>query len=92
MLANQIIIRPYQTERSLELTEKNNQYTFIVNPKANKIEITKAIESAFKVNVLKVNTVVVKGKTRRVRGRVGKDPNYKKAIVTLKKGEKIEFV
>jgi large subunit ribosomal protein L23 len=92
MLANQIIIRPYQTERSLELKEKNNQYTFIVNPKANKIEITKAIESAFKVNVLKVNTVVVKGKTRRVRGRVGKDPNYKKAIVTLKKGDKIEFV
>jgi large subunit ribosomal protein L23 len=92
MLANQIIIRPYQTERSLELTEKNNQYTFIVNPKANKIEITKAIESAFKVNVLKVNTVVVKGKTRRVRGHVGKNPNYKKAIVTLKKGEKIEFV
>jgi len=87
-----IIIRPYQTERSLDLTENLNQYVFVVARKANKIEIKKAIEVVFKVKVTAVNTVVVKGKTRRIRGRVGKDPDFKKAIVTLKKGEKIEFV
>ncbi len=87
-----IIIRPYQTERSLDLTENLNQYVFVVARKANKIEIKKAIEVVFKVKVTAVNTVVVKGKTRRIRGRVGKDQDFKKAIVTLKKGEKIEFV
>ncbi len=92
MLLKDIIIRPYQTEKSLELTEKFNQYTFIVNRNANKIQVRKAIEEAFKVKVVRVNTILVKGKPRRVRGRVGKTQDYKKAFVTLKKGEKIEFV
>ena len=89
---NQIIIKPHQTEFSLQLSEKNNQYVFIVHPQSNKIEIRKAVEAMFKVSVLKVNTLNVKGKSRRVRGRLGKDPDYKKAIVTIKKGEKIEFI
>jgi large subunit ribosomal protein L23 len=92
MLLKDIIIRPYQTEKSLELTEKFNQYTFIVNRNANKIQVRKAIEEAFKVKVVRVNTILVKGKPRRVRGRIGKTQDYKKAFVTLKKGEKIEFV
>ena len=91
-LQNQVIIKPYQTEASLGLSEKKNQYTFIVQANANKIEIRKAIETMFKVSVVKVNTIIVKGKTRRKWGRFGKDPDYKKAIVTVKKGEKIEFI
>ncbi len=60
MLLKDIIIRPYQTEKSLELTEKFNQYTFIVNRNANKIQVRKAIEEAFKVKVVRVNTILVK--------------------------------
>ena len=92
IIGNQIIIKPYQTETSLGLSEKYNQYTFIVRSQANKIEIRKAVETMFKVKVVRVNTINVKGKIRRIRGRVGKDPDYKKAVVTVKKGEKIEFV
>jgi len=92
VLKNQVIIKPYQTEATLGLTEKKNQYTFIVRNQANKIEIRKAVEAMFKVNVLKVNTINVKGKVRRIRGRIGKETDYKKAIVIVKKGEKIEFI
>lgn len=91
-LPTQVIIKPYQTETTLKLMEKLNQYTFIVYPKANKVEIRKAVESMFKVTVLKVNTINIRGKSRRVRGRFGKKPNYKKAIVTVKKGEKIDLI
>ena len=87
-----IIIRPYQTEASLGLSDKLNQYTFVVQPHANKVEIRKAIETMFKVSVLRVNTINVKGKVRRKWGRIGKRPGFKKAIITLKKGDKIEFI
>ncbi|MCX7919471.1 MAG: 50S ribosomal protein L23 [bacterium] len=90
--SEQIIIQPYQTEATTRLAESKNQYTFLVATTANKIEIKKAIEKQFKVNVVAVNTVKVKGKWRRVRGRLGKRPDYKKAIVTVKQGEKIEFI
>lgn len=88
----EIIIRPYQTESSTQLAEKSNQYTFIVSLTANKIEIKKAVEKQFKVKVIAINTVVVKGKWRRVRGKLGKKADVKKAIVTVKSGEKIEFI
>ncbi|MFB3897202.1 MAG: 50S ribosomal protein L23 [bacterium] len=88
----EIIIRPYQTESSTQLATKSNQYTFIVSLAANKIEIKKAVEKQFKVKVIAINTVVVKGKWRRVRGRLGKKADIKKAIVTVKPGEKIEFI
>lgn len=87
-----IIIRPYYTEASLKLAEKFNRYTFLVDKNANKIEIKKAIEERFKVDVVKVNTIRVKGKKRRVRGFEGKRPDYKKALVTVKEGQKIEFI
>ena len=87
----QIIIRPYQTESSTRLADTKNQYTFIVATTANKLAIKKAVEKQFKVTVVAVNTVKVKGKWRRVRGRLGKKPDYKKAIVTVKTGDKIEF-
>ncbi|MDI6783872.1 MAG: 50S ribosomal protein L23 [bacterium] len=88
----QIIIRPYQTEASTQLADKSNQYTFVVSPTANKIEIKKAVEKQFKVKVLAVNTIMVKGKWRRVRGKLGKKVDRKKAIVTVKSGDKIEYI
>jgi large subunit ribosomal protein L23 len=88
----EIIIRPYQTEASTRIADKSNQYTFIVSPKANKIEIKKAIEKQFKVKVVAVNTIMVKGKWRRVRGKLGKKVDIKKAIITVKPGDKIEFI
>lgn len=90
--SREIIIRPYQTEATTTLADKKNQYTFIVTPHANKIEIKKAIEKQFKVKVTAVNTVTVKGKWRRVRGKLGKKSDIKKAIVTVKPGDKIEYI
>jgi large subunit ribosomal protein L23 len=85
-----IIIRPVVTEKSMSLLEEN-KYTFIVDLKANKIEIRKAVEDLFNVKVDKVRTMRVKGKTKRVRNRWGKAPDRKKAIVTLKAGDKIQL-
>lgn len=85
--AYQVIDRPLVTEKSMDLG-KLGKYVFKVHPDANKIEITAAVEQLFKVNVTKVNTVSVKGKT--VRGKkMGRTPDWKKAIVTLKPGQKI---
>ena len=78
------------TERSTELMAES-KYVFVVDKRANKIEIGKAIKEIFDVKVEKVNTVNVTGKTKR-RGRtVGKRADYKKAIVKLAEGETIEF-
>ncbi|HHX39033.1 MAG TPA: 50S ribosomal protein L23 [Armatimonadetes bacterium] len=87
-----IIQSPVVTERSVSATE-DGKYTFRVNPDANKIEIREAIEQIYpNVHVVKVNTVSVRGKSYRL-GRVkrGKRPDWKKAIVTLRPGEKIEI-
>ena len=90
MEARDIIIRPLITERSTELMAEG-KYVFVVDKRANKIEIGKAVREIFDVKVEKVNTVNVKGKVKR-RGRiVGKRPDYKKAIVKLAEGETIEF-
>ncbi|SHJ06044.1 50S ribosomal protein L23 [Desulfofundulus thermosubterraneus] len=85
-----ILKRPVITEKSMSLLA-DNKYTFIVDPHANKVEIKKAVEELFKVKVEKVNTMRVKGKTKRVRNIVGRRPDVKKAIVTLRKGDKIEL-
>lgn len=84
-----IIKQPLITEKSYSLAGQN-KYSFIVNPSVNKVEIRKAVEKLFKVTVLKVNTVNVKGKPVRVRNIPGYRPDRKKAIVTIKEGEKIE--
>ena len=82
MTAEQVIIKPIITERSsMDLQE--GKYTFKVNKKATKVEIAKAVEKLFEVKVLKVNTMTVKGKTKRVRYKEGKTPDWKKAIVTI---------
>ena len=80
------------TEKASLLSEKLNKYVFRVNPRANKIQIKQAIELLFKKKVVDVNTCNYAGKWARVRGPLGRKANWKKAIVTLKEGEKIELV
>ncbi|MEA3436225.1 MAG: 50S ribosomal protein L23 [Thermodesulfobacteriota bacterium] len=86
-----IIRRPLVTEKTSIQKEQSNQITFEVDRGANRIEIKRAIEKIFKVNVAHVRTMQVKGKTKQ-RGRViGKRRDWKKAIITLLPGERIEF-
>ncbi len=87
----EVIKKPLITEKSTLKKEKQNQVAFCVNNNANKIEIREAVERLFKVKVEKVNTLNVLGKRKR-RGRIiGKRPDWKKAMVTLSEGERIEF-
>ena len=91
----EILIQPLLTEKMTELTAKR-QYAFKVNQNANKITIAKAVEKKFSVNVTSVRTANVKGKIKSQmtkRGRVaGKRSDWKKAIVTLKDGQTIDFL
>jgi large subunit ribosomal protein L23 len=89
-----VIIKPVITEKAESLTEKRNQYTFIVEKSANKIQIKKDIEEMYKVNVTDVNTIRMPGKIK-IKGtrsgfQVGKKPSYKKAIITVVAGEVID--
>jgi large subunit ribosomal protein L23 len=87
----EIIKRPLITEKTNIQKEIANQVTFEVDRRANRIEIRQAVETAFKVKVANIQTMQVKGKVKR-RGRfVGKRRNWKKAIVTLMPGERIDF-
>lgn len=89
--AYSIIRRPLITEKSMGASAFG-KYVFEVDIKANKIEIASAIHEMFSVDVKKVNTLHVKGKTKRVNSRVpGKTPDWKKAYVTLKEGQRIEI-
>ncbi len=88
---HEIIRRPLITEKSTQQKEENRQYVFEVDPRANKIEIKEAVEQLFKVKVLKVRTLNVLGKIKRLGRRYGKRPDWKKAIVTLKEGDRIDF-
>ncbi len=90
LTARDIIIAPIITEKSHDSMEKG-VYTFRVQPKATKADIHNAIEEIFKVKVLKVNTISMKGKPRRMGYHVGRTPGWKKAMVTLAPGETIEF-
>ncbi|MFW5980796.1 MAG: 50S ribosomal protein L23 [Halanaerobiaceae bacterium] len=85
-----IIIRPIISEQSMELMESNNTYAFEVAKTANKIEIRKAIEEIFEVEIENVNTMNMKGKKRRLGRNEGKRPDWKKAYVKLAEGENIE--
>ena len=87
----QIIIRPIVSEKSFGMTEEQNRYTFEVAKTATKPQIAQAIEDIFEVKVLKVNTMNVKGKPRRVRYQMGKTRSWKKAIVSLVEGNTIEI-
>lgn len=86
-----IVKRPVVTEKSNLMTEGKNKVVFQVAAQANKIEIKKAISSIFNVEVLDVHTVSMRGKKRRLRFKEGKRPDWKKAVITLREGDKIEF-
>ena len=78
------------TEKGTRQGEKFNQYTVVADRRANKVDIRKAVQELFKVKVLRVNTLNVRGKFRRQRTtQAGQAPSWKKAIVTLKDGDKI---
>jgi large subunit ribosomal protein L23 len=87
--ARDVLRRPVISEKSVGLIEEN-KYSFWVDPAANKIEIKAAVEKMFKVKVVDVKTINVRGKMKRVGKYVGKTANRKKAIVTLKAGDRIE--
>ncbi len=86
----EVLRRPLITEKNTTL-QAQNKYVFKVDDEANKPQIRQAVEKAFKVKVSAVNVVTVPGKTRRVGRRAVLTQPWKKAIVTLKPGEKIEF-
>lgn len=86
-----ILIRPVVTEKSVNLAQQENKYTFYVDKKANKIEIKRAVEELFNVKVLAVNTMNVKGKKKRVGRSIGLTSERKKAIVTLRPGDRIDI-
>jgi large subunit ribosomal protein L23 len=89
--AQKIIRRPMITEKSTRQKEESRQYVFEVDRDANKIEIQSAVERLFKVKVLQVRTSNVLGKVKRLGRRYGKRADWKKAIVTLKEGDRIDF-
>ena len=89
MRTDEVIIKPHVTEKTTMLREKENKYTFIVNKRANKITVENSIQKMFEVVPTQVNIINVKGKKKKVRYKYGYTSSYKKAIITLKKGDKI---
>lgn len=89
--AHEILLRPLITEKTMAARDKTDQFYFKVNPMATKLEITNAVEKAFSVKVLSVQTLNVLGKKKR-RGRMlGKRADWKKAIVRLAPGDTIKY-
>ncbi len=90
-----VIVKPLVTEKMNRESEKLNRFGFIVRPESNKIEIKKAVENMYNVTVMSVNTIRYSGKTKKRWTRVGlikgRTNAYKKAIVTLKDGDTIDF-
>jgi large subunit ribosomal protein L23 len=90
---SQIVRRPLVSEKGMAGIEKDNCYPFEVDDRADKAQIKDAIESLFKdVKVVKVRTMNRRGKPRSVRLRAGRTPDTKKAVVTLREGDRIEFI
>lgn len=86
-----ILKRPLITEKTSKLQEKNNQYVFLVDVNANKIEIKNKIEKKFGVSVKSVNTINYEGRKARVGRFIGKKSDFKKAVVTLMKDQKLDI-
>jgi large subunit ribosomal protein L23 len=87
---HQVIRRPAVTEKGTALKEQN-KYCFEVDPRANKVEVKRAVETLFNVKVAAVHTVTIRGRVRRLGRFAGRTPDWKKAIVTLREGHSIEF-
>ena len=88
----QVIIRPLMTEKAMRLKEDLNMVTFQVRPDANKVEIRNAVEAVFNVKVASVRTAAYEGKLKRMGRHQGRRTDWKKAVVTLRPGHKIELV
>ena len=88
---DQVVLRPLLTEKGTRLKEEGNQYLFCVAKTANKVEIKRAIEQLFRVTVLDVRTLQVRGKVKRLGRFQGRRPDWKKAVATLKQGDTIEL-
>jgi large subunit ribosomal protein L23 len=88
--AHDVIVRPLVTEKSMGGIA-NGEYTFAVDLRANKVEIKRAVEAIWNVRVQRVNTMRMHGKTRRMGRTAGRRPDWKKAIVKLVEGQRIEF-
>jgi large subunit ribosomal protein L23 len=96
LLASEVIIRPVVSEKSLDLTKSGNKYTFAVHKDANKEQIAEAVQELFKVGVIDVNVLTTKSKAKQGRWRrrtriLGRTTPWRKAVVTLKAGDKIEI-
>lgn len=90
MKAHDIIMRPIVSEKSYDLMEQN-RYTFEVDRRATKQQIAQAVEEVFGVTVVKVNTMNISGKPRRLRYNKGLSRSWKKAVVTVKEGDTIDL-
>ena len=86
----EIIKQPVVTEKTTKISE-NNQFVFKVQNSSSKLDIKKAVEKIFKVKVKSVNTIKIKGKTKIFKGTKGRRSDYKKAIITLKSGETLDY-
>ncbi len=91
MNVHEVIKRPLVTEKSTIGREEDNAVTFAVDPRANKVEIQRAVEALFEVQVVGVRTMRMPGKKRRMGKFIGSRPEWKKAIVSLAEGQTIEF-
>jgi len=89
--SHRVLIRPLLTEKITGLREKTNTVGFVVHPDANRIQIRLAVEALLKVKVDKVNIMNVRGKVKRLGRFSGKRSDWKKALVTLREGEKLEM-
>ena len=94
-MAREILIKPLITEKTENISGSSGQYTFVVDKRANKIQVRKAVEALYNVSVEAVNTLIMPGKTKVKNTRSGvqrgRKPSFKKAIVTLSPGEEIDF-
>jgi large subunit ribosomal protein L23 len=88
---NDVIVKPLITEKISADSDANNRYGFVVSLKANKNQIKNAVESFYDVKVVSIKTAVIPGKTKRTAKSVKKTSSYKKALVQLAQGQKIEF-
>ena len=88
----QLLIRPLVTEKNMQLHENENKVFIEVAPDANRIEVKRAVEKVFNVKVEKVNILNQNGKRVRFKMQMGKRKDWKKAIVTLKEGEKVDYL
>ena len=92
MNPHDVIRRPILSEKSVYLQNAQNKYTFEIDPRATKTQVRAAVETLFKVKVLRVNTLNIHGERRRTRQGVGMTPSWKKAVVTVAADQKIEGI